>query len=71
VARIKASYAYDWDLLRHFDKYKQVGGSPSGIAWETVMGELGDIQAKSVLHGSAACVPYDTLERVALHKHFR
>jgi hypothetical protein len=71
VARIKASYAYIWDLLRYFDRYRQVGGSPSGFAWKIAMGELGDIKARAVQPGNAACVPYETLERVAVPKHFR
>jgi len=71
VARIKASYAYIWDLLRHFDRYRQVGGSPSGFSWKMAMGELGDIKARAVQPGNAACVPYETLERVAVHRHFR
>jgi hypothetical protein len=61
--RIKASYAYVWDLLRHFDKYRQVGGSPSGFAWKIAMGDLGDIKARALHHGNAVCVPYDRLEK--------
>ena len=71
VARIKASYAYIWDLVRYYDKKGQVGGSPSGFAWKMAMGELGEIKAKAVQDGNAACVPYNALERVAVHRHFR
>jgi hypothetical protein len=56
---------------RHFHKYKQVGGLPSRFAWKIAMGELGDIKARAVQHRNAACVPYDTLERVVVHRDFR
>jgi hypothetical protein len=71
VARIKASYAYLWDLIRRYQKKGQVGGSPSGFAWKMAMAELGDIKAKAVQSGKGACVPYNTLERMAVHRHFR
>jgi hypothetical protein len=71
VARIKASYAYFWDHKRRLDRYKQAGGSPSGFAWKMAMGELGDIKARAVHHGNAACIPYNRLERVAVHRYFR
>ena len=71
VARIKASYTYIWDLLRYHSKAKKLGGSPSGFAWKVAMGELGDIKARAVQDGNATCIPYATVERVAVHRHFR
>jgi len=71
VARIKASYAYLCDLVRLYQKKGQVGGSPSGFAWKMAMAELGDIKAKAVQSGKAISVPYNTLERLAVHRHFR
>ena len=71
VGRIKASYAYIWDLIRQCKKKDQVGGSPSGFAWKMAMAELGDIKAKAMQGGNAAYVPYEALERVAVHRHFR
>jgi len=71
VARIKASYAYFRDLVRHHEKKRQVGGSPSGFAWKMAMGELGDIKATAVQSGNTACVPYNVLERMSVNRHFR
>jgi hypothetical protein len=71
VARVKASYAYLYDLVRHYKKKGQVGGSSSGFAWKMAMAELGDIKARSLQDGNSARVPYDTLERLAVHRQFR
>ena len=71
VARVKASYTYTWDLIRYYKKSNKVGGSPSGFAWKMAMGALGDIKAKAVQDGNAACVPYGAVERIAVHRHFR
>ena len=71
VARIKASYAYIWDLVRQYDRKRQVGGSPSGFAWKMAMAELGHIKAEAMQDGNAACIPYNALERIAVHRHFR
>ena len=71
VARIKASWAYIYDLVRLYQKKGQVGGSPSGFCWKMAMAELGDIKAKAVQSGKVTTVPYNTLERMAVHRHFR
>ena len=71
VARIKASYAYICDLVRLYQKKGQVGGSSSGFAWKVAMAELGDIKAKAVQSKNATTVPYNILERLAVHRHFR
>ncbi len=71
VARVKASYAYICDLVRLYQKKGQVGGSPSGFAWKMAMAELGATKAKAVQNGNATSVPYNTLERMAVHRHFR
>ena len=70
VARIKASCAYVSDLVHHQNK-GQVGGTPSGFCWKMAMAELGDIKAKAVQSRNATSVPYNTLERMAVHVHFR
>ena len=71
VARIKASCAYFLDLERHKAKYRQEGGSPSGFPWKMAMAELGNIKADAISKGDTVHLPYNIVERVGVHRHFK
>jgi hypothetical protein len=71
VARIKASCAYLLDSERYQTQKGQGGGSPSGFPWKVAMAELGDIKAEAISRGDTLRVPYNIVERVGVHRHFK
>lgn len=71
VARIKASCAYLRDSERHQQKNGQGGGSPSGFPWKVAMAELGDIKAEAISKGDSMRLPFNVVERVGVHRHFK
>ena len=71
VARIKASCAYLLDSERYKAKYGKEGGSPSGFPWKMAMAELGNIKADAISKGDSVHLPYNIVERVVVHKHFK
>jgi hypothetical protein len=71
IGRIKASCAYLRDSERHQARKGQGGGSPSGFPWQMAMAELGDIKAEAVSKGDTVRLPYNVVERVGVHRHFK
>lgn len=71
IGRIKASYAYLRDSERYQMKKGQGGGSPSGFPWLVAMGELGNIKAEAISKGDTVHLPYNVVERVGVHRHFK
>lgn len=71
LARIKASCAYSLDLERHKARYRQEGGSPSGFPWKMAMAELGNIKADAISKEDTVHLPYNVVERMGVHRHFK
>lgn len=71
IRKIKASYAYLRDSERYQEKKGQGGGSPSGFPWLMAMGELGNIKAEAISKGDTVHLPYNIVERVGVHRHFK
>jgi len=71
IGRIKASCAYFRDSERHQANKGQGGGSPSGFPWQMAMAELGNIKAEAISRGDTVHLPYNVVERVGVHRHFK
>jgi len=71
VGRIKASCAYLRDSERYQANKGLGGGSPSGFPWQMAMAELGNIKAEAISRGDTLRLPYNVVERVGVHRHFK